>query len=74
MGFTVPNEEQLEEKRSVEESDNLLTIALFSGEEDDLLREEFTKNETKSIVKPLSKTKKKQVSSKQKENELIQKK
>lgn len=77
--FTIPvlsvqNQEQLkrlEERRLVDESDNSLARALFSGEEDDLQREEFIKNETKSIIKPLPKTEKKapkkNIPSKQKE-------
>jgi len=83
--FTIPvlsvqNQEQLkrlEEKRLVEESDNSLARSLFSGEEEDLLREEFIKNETKTIIKPLPKTEKKapkkNIPSKQKENEQKQK-
>ena len=78
--LSVRNEEQLkrlEERKLVEESDNSLTRSLFSGEEDDLLREEFTRNETRSIVKPIRKTEKKSpnknVPNKQKENEEKQK-
>ena len=78
--LSVRNEEQLkrlEERKLVEESDNSLTRPLFSGEEDDLLREEFTRNETRSIVKPIRKTEKKSpnknVPNKQKENEEKQK-
>lgn len=80
--FTIPvlsvqNQEQLkrlEERRLVEESDNSLTRALFSGEEEDLALKQV---EVKISVKPLPKTEKKapkkNIPSKQKENELKQK-
>jgi len=75
--LSVQNSEQLEERRLVEESDNSLTRALFSGEDDDLLGKEFVKNELQISNKKISSTNikapKKQVASKQKENELKQK-
>ena len=79
--FTIPvlnvqNEEQLkrlEERKLVEESDNALTNLLFLNEEEDLCLKQV---EYKILVKPLPKSEKeikKNVFSKQKENEQKQK-
>lgn len=74
--LSVPNEEQLkrlEERKLVEESDNALTNLLFLNEEEDLCLKQV---EYKIRVKPLPKSEKeikKNVLSKQKENEQKQK-
>lgn len=75
--LNIPNEEQLkrlEERRLVEESDNILAKDLF---EDDLVYEDLKQSENKAVIKPLSLTEKKapikKLSSKQKANEQKQK-
>lgn len=77
--LSVQNEEQLkrlEERKLVEESDNALSRALFSDEED-LVHHELKKLEEKTTIKQLHSTEKKAPkkvpTNKQKENELRQK-
>lgn len=59
--LSVQNKEQLkqlEERKLVEESDNLLTKSLFSNEEEDFLCVEFKKNEQQTIINSLEKSEK----------------
>lgn len=60
--LSVPNEEQLkrlEERKLVEESDNVLAKQLFSNDEEDLVYEDLKKLEKNTICKQFQRTEKK---------------